>query len=288
MKISKLKKPILYVARSIRYRIGPDETRRALQDVMGEGAELLFVHSSLSRLGHFVAGPLDILSALRSASGILGAPTHSYTYPKTLGAAASIFNAASTPSQNGLLTDLVMRQPDAVRSIHSTHSLALCGSHAVEITSGHYLCDTPCGAGTPYHRMVDRKASILLWGVNFHSYTLYHTAEDAAESAYAYEEHTRDRLRAVDENGNVRECISRRQTRNPRRFNECGKLMEKKGLVRRSPLGAGFLRTCRIARKSMIFWSSGCARCQTSYTAIAQYRWPKPSGKKLPRINEKF
>lgn len=227
--------------RGLYYPITPDQTRRALHELTGEGTEILFVHSSLSRLGHFTGGPADVLAALREFSACLGLPTHTYTYPEVLGEAAPVFDSASTPSQNGLLTELFRHQPGVVRSIQSTHSLALLGPQAREIAHGHYRLDTPCGAGTPYHRMLERRASALMWGVTFHQYTFYHTAEDAAESAYAYEEHTRDRLRVIDENGQVRECLSRRQTRNLRRFAACGDLMERIGLVRRAQLGGGFL-----------------------------------------------
>ena len=61
----------------------------------------MFVHSSLSGLGHFTGGPQDILAALREVSGTLGLPTHTYTYPEVLGEAAPVFDPATTPSQNG-------------------------------------------------------------------------------------------------------------------------------------------------------------------------------------------
>ena len=241
--------------RQLRHRITPDQTRRALQQVMGEGADILFVHSSLSNLGRFTAGPQDILVVLREFSGSLGLPTHTYTYPETVGGLAPVFNPASTPSRNGLLTEVFRRQPGVIRSIHSTHSLAMAGPQSDEITAGHYRFDTPCGAGTPYSRMVERKASALLFGVNFHSYTFYHTAEDASGSPYAYEENTRDRLRVVDASGQVRECLSRRQTRDPRRFAQAGDLMEQAGLVRRRRLGAGnllFVPDCAKAHDFLV------------------------------------
>lgn len=225
----------------MRTPVSPYQTRMALKAATGEGADILFVHSSLASLGRFTAGPEDVLAALREFSGTLGLPTHSYTYPAALGELAPVFDYVSTPSQNGLLTEIFRNQPDVTRSIQSTHSLAIAGPLAREIAGGHYLNDTPAGVGTPYARMVERKASALMWGVNFHSYTFFHTAEDAAGSAFAYENGTRDRLRVVDESGVVRECISRRQTRNPRRFAAAGELMERFGLVRRAPLGAGAL-----------------------------------------------
>ncbi len=224
-------------------RISPEATRRALGQAVGQvgGADLLFVHSSLSGLGHFTGGPEDILAALREVSGTLGLPTHTYTYPEVLGEAAAVFDAATTPSHNGQLTEIFRAQSGVIRSVQSTHSLALAGPLAAQLTAGHYLCDTPAGAGTPYARMIEAKASALMWGVSFHSYTFYHTAEDAAGSPFAYEPETRDRLRVIDETGQPRECISRRQTRDPRRFAECGELMERAGLVRRTPLGKGAL-----------------------------------------------
>ena len=221
--------------------LSPEATRRALAAAMGQGADILFVHSSLSGLGHFTGGPQDILAALREMSGTLGLPTHSYTYPERPNEPAEVFDPATTPSQNGVLTEIFRAQPGVVRSIHSTHSLAMAGTLAGELTAGHYLSDTPAGAGTPYARMIEAKASALMWGVSFHSYTFYHTAEDAAGSPLAYEAETRDRLRVIDEAGQVCECLSRRQTRDPRRFAECGDLLERAGLVRRVPLGRGAL-----------------------------------------------
>jgi len=81
----------------------------------------------------------------------------------------------------------------------------------------------------------------LLFGVTFHSYTLFHTAEDASGSEFAYEHGTLDRLRVVDERGEQRECWSRRQSRRPRRFAEAGHLLERAGLARRTTLGRGDL-----------------------------------------------
>jgi aminoglycoside 3-N-acetyltransferase len=236
-----LRRKVQRTLHHVRNPISPEETRRALDAAVGDGADLLFVHSSLSSLGRFTAGPSDILAALREVAGTLGLPTHSYTYPEILGEAAPVFDPASTPSQNGMLTELFRGQAGVIRSTHSTHSLAMTGPLAAELTASHHLNDTPCGAGTPYARMIERKASALMWGVSFHSYTFYHTAEDAAGSAFAYEPETRDRLRVVDDRGRVQERISRRQTRDPRRFAECGELMEKAGLVRRVQLGAGSL-----------------------------------------------
>ncbi|MEJ8572837.1 AAC(3) family N-acetyltransferase [Microbaculum marinum] len=224
-----------------RYRnpLRPDEFRRALDELGLRQSDILFVHSSLSAMGRFTAGLEDIVDALGDVCGTLGLPTHTYSYPEASGAPAAVFDPATTPSRNGLFTEYFRRRPEAVRSVHSTHSLAMQGPEAGEMTMDHYQSDTPCGAGTPYARMIEARASALLLGVSFHSYTFFHTAEDAADSPFAYEDGILDILRVLDEAGEVRQCVSRRQTRNARRFASCGDLIERAGLARRGALGAG-------------------------------------------------
>lgn len=221
--------------------ISPDRLRSSLNTVTGGRAEILMVHTSLSQCGRFTAGPADVLGALDEFCSTLAFPAHTFSYPSVPGEPGPLFDAATTPSQSGLLTEMFRTGNGVSRSIQATHSLAARGPLAADITCGHYRSDTPCGAGTPYSRLVERRASVLMFGVTFHSYTLFHTAEDASGSEYAYEEGTIDRLRVIDEHGVVRDCLTRRQTRKPRRFKEAGDLLQQKGLIRRCELGKGAL-----------------------------------------------
>jgi aminoglycoside 3-N-acetyltransferase len=235
--------------------IRPEVLRSVLHNVTRGAAEILFVHSSLSSCGYFAAGPEDVLQSLREVSVTLALPTHSYCYPPTSGALAPLFDVRVTPSQNGLLTEIFRAQPGVVRSLHATHSMAATGPLAKELTSHHFQSNTPCGVGTPYHRLVQRHASILLFGVAFHCYTLFHTAEDASGSEYAYENETLDLLRTVDEAGHSRTCLSRRQSRAPRRFEEAGYLLERVGLVCRVSLGRNallFVRDCASVHEFLV------------------------------------
>ena len=225
----------------LRTPIRPDVLRSTLEKLIGGKAEILFVHSSLSSCGYFTAGPDDVLQGLREVSGTLALPTHTYCYPPAAGVAAPLFDPATTPSQNGLLTESFRTQASVVRSIHATHSMAATGPLARALTATHYMSATPCGAESPYFRLVQKRASVLLFGVTFHSYTLFHTAEDASGSEFAYEHATVDRLRVIDEQEQQHECLSRRQSRAPRRFTEVGHLLESHELARRITLGRGNL-----------------------------------------------
>jgi aminoglycoside 3-N-acetyltransferase len=208
---------------------------------MGDGADVLLVHSALSGCGYFTAGPEDVVVTLRDFAGTLCMPTHTYCYPSARGQLGPIFDPAVTPSKNGVLTEIFRKQPDVLRSINATHSIGAAGPLARDLTTGHELLDAPCGQGSPWDRLVQRGASVLLFGISFHAYTPYHTAEDAAGSPFAYEPGTIDRLRYKGTDGEVRERRSRRQSWTPRRFREGGDLLEQVGLVKRAALGPGRL-----------------------------------------------
>ncbi len=239
-------------------RIASPVTPRSLRSALGgltSGVEILLVHSSLTSCGYFTGGPGDVLSAFKDVCGTLVMPTFSYGYPEPVGSPGPVFDASTTPSQTGLLTEIYRTQPGVIRSRHATHSLAAAGTLAGEICAGHEVQDSPCGAGSPFDRLVQRSASALLLGVSFHSYTFFHTAEDASGSLFAYEAGTRDQLRVVGEDGRIRDCWSKRQSRAPRRFAEAGDLLERAGLVRRVPLGRhvlSFVPDCRLAHEFLV------------------------------------
>jgi aminoglycoside 3-N-acetyltransferase len=225
------------VLHRLRTPIRPEQMRTTLNRLIGDGSEILFVHASLSSCGRFTAGPGDVLCGLHEICDTLAFPTQTYCYPSSPGEVGPLFDPETTPSKTGLLTEIFRTQTGTLRSIHATHSLAASGALAEEICSGHYRHRTPCGAGTPYNRLVERRAAVLLFGVTFHCYTLFHTAEDASGSEFAYERGRLDRLRVVDERGDQHDCWSRRQSRVSRRFEEAGGLLESVGLARRVTLG---------------------------------------------------
>jgi aminoglycoside 3-N-acetyltransferase len=225
------------LAKRVMTPISAEALRRALDEVTGGGCNTLYVHSGVSNLGHLFGGSARAAEALTQFCENLFLPTHTYCYPPSRDEPAPVFDARTTPSGMGLLAEVFRRRPGAIRSIHSTHSLAGEGPLAEEICAGHYECDTPCGEGTPYSRLVHRGASALMLGVSFRYYTPFHTAECEAGSAFAYETGVIDRLRFVDENGVLQERLRQRQNRFSPRFHEAGALLEQRGFVHTRPLG---------------------------------------------------
>ena len=227
--------------------------RAALESLIGEPPRVMVMHSSLSACGRFVGGPDAVLDVLADYTVALALVTHSYCYPEQPEEPGPVFDPVSTPSQNGLLTNVFRQRRGVMRSIHATHSLAAAGPHVEALIAGHYVCDSPTGEGTPYSRLVQCRSAALMFGVSFHYYTFFHTAEFESGSEYAFQAGARDRLRVVDDTGRVRECLSRRQNWAPNRFAEAGDLLERKGLAHRVRLGRGVLRFVPDASKAHDF-----------------------------------
>jgi aminoglycoside 3-N-acetyltransferase len=237
-------------------RLNEAKIREALESCGTFRTDLLFVHSSLSACGSIEGGPATVVSALRSwiSNRPLAMPTHTWSYPDASGV-APVYDFTSTPSVVGTITNYYWRQPRVVRSQHPSHSLACNGPDAEKFLRNHESCETPCGAGTPYQRIAEGNASVLMFGATMDSYTLYHTAEDAAGVPYLYiPEQVTLRTKGVD--GSVRSLqMWRQDMRVPRRFEETADwLVDQKLLIRRK-LGLSellFIPSARALHETMV------------------------------------
>jgi aminoglycoside 3-N-acetyltransferase len=222
----------------------------ALESCGSFQADLLFVHSSLSACGSVEGGPATIVNAFRqwiSDRAALAMPTHTWSYPDKNGV-APVYDFQSTPSVVGTITNYYWKQPGIVRSLHPSHSFACSGPKAEELCAGHELFATPCGVGTPYHRIAQGNSSVLMFGATMDSYTLFHTAEDEARVPYLYapEQVT---LRTKDKDGSVKSIQMWRQDMSiGRRFEAMADWLVERGLLVRRKLGLGELLFVPSAR----------------------------------------
>lgn len=244
-------------ARRKMIRLNEAKILEALQSCGAFKADLLLVHSSLSACGSIEGGPATVISALRSwisSSAVLALPTHTWSYPDKTGV-APIYDYTSTPSLVGAITNYYWRQPGVVRSLHPSHSLACSGPEAEELCAGHELCETPCGAGTPYQRIAEGSSSVLMFGATLDSYTLFHSAEDAAQVPYLYapEQVT---LRTRRKDGVIQSIKMWRQDMTvARRFAATVDWLSEQGVVVRRKLGLGellFIPNARVMHETMV------------------------------------
>lgn len=107
--------------------------------------------------------------------GLLIFPTHTWAqinekYP--------IFNPLTEPSCVGVLTNLFLKRPGVVRSLHPTHSVAALGEDADSYIEGEEKWDTPCPRSGCWGRLYDRKAKILFLGCSLKRNTFLHMIEE--------------------------------------------------------------------------------------------------------------
>ncbi|GIO44219.1 AAC(3) family N-acetyltransferase [Paenibacillus apis] len=137
----------------------------------------LLVHSSMKSIGEVAGGADTVLDALAShmADGLLVLPTHTWS---TINADNPRFYVDRSPCCVGILPELFRQRPGVIRSWHPTHSVAALGRDAEEFTSGDHRFDTPCARGSAWGKLLDRKAAIMLVGVDLRRNTFIHGVEE--------------------------------------------------------------------------------------------------------------
>lgn len=150
---------------------------------------LVALHSSLSSLGRVEGGEQAVLSGFLDAlgpQGTLMAPTFTHCFasgPSRLLSSQGAFDADSTPTVLGRVSEALRRLPGAVRSRHPIHSAAAVGPLAHDLTQGHEG-SSDFGAQSPFGRLLAMNGAIALLGVGQHANSSIHAVEDMLDMPY--------------------------------------------------------------------------------------------------------
>ena len=180
-----------------------DDIFVAIRSLGVRGGDLMIVHSSYKSLGPrgVEGGPAAVVDALVAAvapGGTLFVPTYSY--------GNDAYDPATSPSCDGVITEFLRQRPDAVRSLHPTHSVAGVGPDAMSILEGHERVHA-FARGSPLWRLWERDAWVLLVGVGHFANSAAHVAEEMLEMSYL---DRRRRARVIRSGGAVEEVELRR------------------------------------------------------------------------------
>jgi aminoglycoside 3-N-acetyltransferase len=152
------------------------------------------VHSSLSSIGYVLGGAQTVVRALLDAIGSEGTlvmpafspevsdpanwPDNHFRDDELKAAQEEVptFDPAVTPTSMGAIAEGFRTWPGVVRSAHPQVSVAARGPLADRIISPHELAWAQ-GNGSPFHRLYDLNAKLLLLGVGFNRATMLHYAE---------------------------------------------------------------------------------------------------------------
>ncbi len=195
----------------------------------------VMVHSSLRSFGWVNGGAQTIIEALVQSVG----PEGNVLMPTLTGSRAlnaknpPRFDVRQTPCWTGRIPETFRQRPDALRSLHPTHSVAIIGPQKHDLARDHQLSPTPCGKETPYFRLAERDGYVLLFGVDLESVTLFHTVEELAEVPYHMQPELVDAV-VIDQDG--KEKIYRtgiHQYGTPRNFSIMEPRLEDAGVLKK-------------------------------------------------------
>lgn len=180
-----------------RFIFGSTDDRDLFENIkakLGGNFEILMVHSSLNAMLPMYCGEPRILLSLlinfcKERNITLAMPSYFLGSNKKAkehySNGKNRFDAGTTISGMGLMTEIFRRMPDVRRSIHPTHSLCALGPLADLLTRDHHIAETTFGEGTPFQKMIKHKTVILGIGTKIHqAMTQVHTAEDILKDEY--------------------------------------------------------------------------------------------------------
>ena len=217
-----------------------------------DGQGTLLVHSSMKSLGEVEGGADTVLDAFTDymKDGLLVLPTHTWS---TINASNPMFHVESSPCCVGILPELFRKRSGVVRSWHPTHSVAAIGQDAEAFTKDDHLYDTPCARGSAWGKLLDRKATILLVGVDLKRNTFIHGVEEWVDiPGRLTDEH--EQLYTVLPDGTEISVPSRRHCGLPwsEHFWKVDEVLQRRGAMRQGKLGDAIVRVCDAAKVAEI------------------------------------
>ncbi len=149
--------------------------------------DTIFVHSAYSTLsraeGGVQGGPQTVVDAILEAIGSDGTlimPTFNYDFLK-----GTPWDIRTTPSQMGVLTELVRNDPRARRMFHPVYSMAAIGRHADELAA--HRSNDCFGETSIFSKFREWDAKILIIGLPYSkSITFLHHCEQMAGVDYRF------------------------------------------------------------------------------------------------------
>ena len=200
-----------------------------------EPGKTILIHSSFSALSkqgflaeHFLENAINFIK-----DGTLAIPTMSW---REVSPSQPIFDELKTRSNVGILSEVFRLKFAERRSLHPTHSVASIGSNTDYLLKDHHLDSSPCSKMSPWGKLADLNAQIILIGVDMDNCTLIHHLEET----YAPDVYLREEVEVytcVGRNGSSIEVNTRRHRKLYRNFFKFRQILTELGQLNVADLG---------------------------------------------------
>jgi aminoglycoside 3-N-acetyltransferase len=189
-----------------------------LREIGLKNGEVIMLHSSLSKMGYVEGGAQTVIDSLLKVIGDEGTlvmpafPAIGFNYDYLM--TNPIFDLSNTPSKMGIITEVFRNMKLVKRSLHPTDSVCALGKQADYLTKDHVNQLTPYNKNSPFYRLCELKAKIILIGVDLNSLTNFHTLEDAVpDFEFSVYHQILFDTQLIDENGKT--LIMKTKVHNP-------------------------------------------------------------------------
>jgi aminoglycoside 3-N-acetyltransferase len=163
-----------------RPEISRTQVVQQLRDLGVAPGAVLVVNTSFRAVRPVEGGPGGLIAALRQVIGAGG----TLVMPTMTGSSRDeAYDAATTPTHDGVVAETFWRLPGVLRSDHPTSSFAAAGPLAASITAPQPL-EPVHGLDSPIGRVYQHDGQILLLGVDHSTDTTVHLGEDLAHVPY--------------------------------------------------------------------------------------------------------
>lgn len=182
----------------------------------------------------------DCFETVLGETGTLVVPTFYYDFCR-----GKPYDHERSPSQVGLFTNHIRRDPRAVRSFHAIFSFAAIGAQA------HALCDSVSnssfGSDSVFDRLFHADAKLVFFNVSFEFCTFVHYAEQQLNVDYRYLKYFTGEVRIGDRQYiDTFDFFARYVERDVETFlTPFGTDLEQRGVMRRVILDEGFILQVR-------------------------------------------
>ncbi len=159
-----------------------DDIVKGLRKLGIKSGDVVFLHSSLSSFGYVNGGADTVVKAfleVLGADGTLSAPifrNYFWDGPN------QVWDRDNSPSLMGKISEAIRTWRGNRRSHHAPHPIAAIGKMADDLTDRHNITDF--SFDSPFARLIELNAWIVLLGVDFNVCTIIHLIEERAEVPY--------------------------------------------------------------------------------------------------------
>ena len=199
--------------------------------------DVVLVHSSFNSLGPVSNGPSDVIDALLSVlgkNGTLIVPTFNFDFCN-----GNSFDVNETPSQMGVITEFVRKNPNSTRTKDPVYSFSIMGNLKEKLGNLDY--DSCYGKDSMFAQLRKYNGKILIIGLAYNdSMTFFHHVEELEGCDYRYFKEFRGNL--IDFDGTQKRTKIKIFVRNLEKkvetdVDKMGVILEDNGLVNKIKIG---------------------------------------------------